>query len=129
MLFTNEQNKQNEKNKKKSSVTRNKARGNELLVLISLIDLTRQFGSSYTVSLRTLSQKCGLPSSEIKKHIRSLHKKVIRILQKQFHKPRGIWPFYSIELADDSVIFSDELRLVRLFNFSSITTGEKHHVH
>lgn len=104
-----------ERQKNSEIITEATIVGNELLVFISLVDLAHRLGLSYTTSIQAISKKCGLQQSEVRKHIKSLHKKAVIKAKKQHNE------LYHIELADDSAMY--EPSLVRFYQ--SITKGEE----
>ena len=53
-------------------------KGNELLILIALIDIAQCLGLSFYISLQTISKKCGLRSIlKIKEYLKYLEQKNI----------------------------------------------------
>ena len=110
--------------------------GNELLVLICLVDLARQPGSSYTVSLHKIARKCGLCPSEAIRHLQSLHQKAVITVKKQNRdqknrekqrnqkNQKNELSLYQIELVESSAIYEP----ISVRFYPSIKKGDQSYV-
>ena len=111
--------------------------GNELLVLISLVDLARQLGGiSYTIALHKIARKCGLCPSEAIRHLQSLHQKAVITVKKQNRdqknrekqrnqkNQKNELSLYQIELVESSAIYEP----ISVRFYPSIKKGDQSYV-